>query len=92
MPFLLRDIYNLNALFKRQQLRGLSATDALILDLKARGIHYEIRPGEDDRTKHLFIACPESIRLALNNQDVVLIDNTYKTNKFDIPLLHIISK
>ena len=88
----MRDIYNLNALFKRQQFQGLLATDALILDLKERGIHYKIRPREDNRTEHLFIACLESIRLALDNQDVVLINNTYKTNKFDMPLLYIIGK
>ena len=60
--------------------------------MKAREIYYEIRPGEDDRTEHVFIACLESIKLAQTNQDVVLIDDTYKTNRFDMPLLYMIGK
>ena len=43
-------------------------------------------------TEYLFIALPESIKLAHQNQDVILVDNTYKTNKFDMPLLHMVGK
>jgi hypothetical protein len=85
------DIYNLNASFKREQRHGLSANDALIQHLKDKGIHYKINILEN-RTRHLFIAYPQSIQLAQANQDVILIDNTYKTNKFDMPLLHMIGK
>jgi hypothetical protein len=45
-----------------------------------------------NQTRHLVIAYPQSIQLAQTNQDVVLIDNIYKTNKFDMPLLYIIGK
>ena len=58
----------------------MATTDVLVADLRARGIEVEVRPGLDDRTEHLFIALPESIKLALQNQDVILVDNTYKTN------------
>lgn len=80
----------MNAQFKRQQLRGLSATDALIQDLKERGIHHAMQVDKDNRTRFLFIAYPESIKLARANQDVILVDCTYKTNKFELPLLHIV--
>jgi hypothetical protein len=86
------DIYNLNASFKREQRRGLSANDALIQHLKDHKIHFKINITADNRTQHLFIAYPQSIQLAQANQDVVLVDNTYKTNKFDMPLLHMIGK
>jgi hypothetical protein len=86
------DIYNLNASFKREQRRGLSANDALIQHLKDKGIHFKINITVQNQTRHLFITYPESIQLAQTNQDVVLVDNTYKTNKFDMPLLHMISK
>ena len=46
----------------------------------------------ENQTRHLFIAYPDSIQLTQTNQDVVLVDNTYKTNKFDMPLLHMIGK
>jgi len=90
-PFQNRTLYNMNALFNRQRNKGLATTDALIEDLKAQNIHYEVLP-DDPFTEHLFIALPESIELALQNQDVILVDNTYKTNKFDLPLLHMVGE
>jgi hypothetical protein len=85
------DIYNLNASFKREQRLGLSANDALLQHFKDKRIHYKINILEN-RIRHLFIAYPQSIQLAQTNQDVILVDNTYKTNKFDMPLLHMIGK
>jgi hypothetical protein len=82
----------LNASFKRQRNNGLATTDALVADLRARDIKVEVKLGLDDRIRHLFIALPESIKLALENQDVILVDNTYKTNKFEMPLLHVVGK
>lgn len=80
----------MNASFKREQLHGLTANDALIKYLTDRGTHFQVQVTGQNRTKYLFIAYPESIQLAYKNQDVVLIDSTYKTNKFDMPLLHMV--
>ena len=91
-PFQNKTVYNLNASFNRQRNKGLATTDALIEDLKARNIHHEVIPDKDRFTRHLFIALPESIRLAHQNQDIILVDNTYKTNKFEMPLLHMVGK
>jgi hypothetical protein len=87
-----KELYNLNASFNRQQNKGLATTDALIKDLEARHIPYVIHLDKDGFTEHLFIALPESLELARQNQDVVLVDNTYKTNKFEMPLLHMVGK
>jgi hypothetical protein len=84
------DIYNMNADFQRQKMHGLAATDALVKDLSDRGIHHAVKVDDDSRVSHLFIAYPESIKLALRNQDVVLADCTYNTNQFNVPLLHIV--
>jgi len=84
------DIYNLNASFKREQRHGLSTNDALLQHLKDKGIHFKINITAANQTRHLFIAYPQSIQLAQTNQDIILVDNTYKTNKFDMPLLHMI--
>ena len=65
-------------------------TDALIEYLKAKEIPYAIKPDEDNRTRYLFIAHPESLKLAHANPDVVIADCTYQTNKFNMPLLHMI--
>lgn len=91
-PFQPQDIYNLNAALKREQRHGLSANDALIQHLKNNQIHFKINITVQNRTQHLFIAYPQSIQLAQTNQDVVVVDSTYKTNKFDMPLLHMIGK
>ena len=90
IPFLPRDIYNAYAQFKRDQQHGLAVTDALIEHLKLKGIPYAIRPDENNRTNYLFIAHPESISLAHAYPDVVIADCTYQTNKFNMPLLHMI--
>jgi hypothetical protein len=79
-------------MFNRQRNKGLSTTNALIEYLKDRNIYYEVLPDDDRMTEHLFIALRESIKLALQNQDVILVDNTYKTNKFNMPLLHMVGE
>jgi hypothetical protein len=89
--FLPYDFYNLYASLRRDIRRGLSSTDALIEDLKERGIYQKIKP-TGNTTEYLWIALPQSIELGLKNQDVILIDSTYKTNKFGLPLLHLIGK
>jgi hypothetical protein len=87
--YLKDDVHNLYAAIKRQKLLGLPPTDALLADLKARDIHYEKKVNKDNRVDHLFIAYPKSIELARTNQDIILADCTYKTNKYELPLLHI---
>src|SRR5436305_3723727 len=96
-PFLSRDIKNLNTEFNRQQRRGLPTTHALVQNLKSRNVHCETKLYTDPKTGeeftgHIFIALPESIKLACNNMDIVLVDNTYKTNKFNLLLLHMVGK
>jgi hypothetical protein len=91
-PFLNRQLFNLNALFKRQWNKGLATTNALIVNLEAWGIIVKTRPGTNGFTEHIFVALPEAIELALQNQDVILVNNTYKTNKFDMLLLHMVGK
>ena len=90
IPFLPRDIYNLYAHFKRIQLHGLAMTDALIDYLKTKNIPHAIKPNDDNRTRYLFIAHPESLELAQAHPDIIIADCTYKTNKFNLPLLHLI--
>lgn len=91
-PFLRQDIWNLNARFKRTRNQGLSIDDALVEYLKNKGIYYSGNPDKENIVRHLFIALPESMKLAQDNQDIILVDNTYKTNKYDMPFLHVVGK
>ena len=86
-----QDIYNQTSVFRRDIRQGHSATEALIQHLETSGIMHRILKGPDsNRLKGLFIACPESIQYLQSHHDVLLIDNTYSTNRFDMPLMNII--
>ena len=91
MPVVPRDIYNYNALLRRDLRQGQSATEALIRHLETSGIKHNILKDPDsNRLKGLFIACPESIQYLQSHHDVILIDNTYSTNRFNMPLMNTI--
>lgn len=85
-----QDIRNIIKDNKRIDQRGHAPNSALIEDLKNRGTYYKVTLDEESRITALFIACDESLQLARTNQDIVLLDCTYKTNKFDMPLFHIV--
>jgi MULE transposase domain len=90
-PLLPRDLYNYNASFRRDIRQGQSPTKALIQHLQTSGIKHNIlKDPSNQRLKGLFIACPESITYLQSHHDVVLIDNTYSTNRFDMPLMDIV--
>jgi hypothetical protein len=84
------DIYNMRKDIKRVNQGGLDPNEALLHDLTARNIYHKTLLSNDNRIKALFIAYDKSLKLAKYNQDVILLDCTYKTNKFDMPLFHII--
>ena len=91
MPLLLQDIYNQNTQFRRDIRQGLSTTEALIQYLQDEGIKYNILKEEgSNRLKGLFFAFPESIQYLQTHYDILLIDNTYNTNRFNLLLIDII--
>lgn len=67
-------------------------------------LHFLIEYTDDDRQKffvrvqytstqhvrNLFFAHPVCFKTLKANPDVVLLDATYKTNKFNMPLLHVV--
>ena len=71
--------------------QGKSGTEALIQHLQESRIKHSIlKDPETRRLKGLFITCPESIEYLQSHHDVLLIDNTYKTNRFELPLMDVI--
>jgi hypothetical protein len=91
MPVIPQDIYNYHALLRRDLRQGQSATEALIRHLETSGImHHILKDLDSNRLKGLFITCPESVQYLQYHHDVILIDNTYSTNRFDMPLMDII--
>ena len=91
----LKDIYNERQANKKQLLSGLSSIQALLKALREyRGddleLKYYFTYEEDDRNhvKYLFFAYLESLKYFQKNPNILLLDCTYKTNKFKMPFLY----
>jgi len=89
-----RDIYNITAELSRAKREGKAPPEALISRLeaeKAEGkIFFEWRCDSNGHISMLFIADARSVEYLNRHPDVLLLDCTYKTNKFDMPLLDIL--
>ena len=93
----LKDIYNERQLNKKQLLGSLTPVQALLEALNEyRGNDFKLRyyfaHKEDDSNylKYLFFAHLESLKYLQKNPNILLLNCTYKTNKFKMPFLHIV--
>ena len=89
LSILPQDIYNQNAIIRQVICIGQSATKALFSHLIKKGIYHRVLT-INNRLTGLFISCPESIKHLQSNFDVILVDNTYSTNRFNMPLIDVI--
>jgi hypothetical protein len=86
-----KDIHNYINSLRRDQRQGHSSTEALLLHLESKNRYYQVLlDDETNRLIGIFIACPESIQHLQSHHDVLIIDNTYSTNRFNLPLMDII--
>lgn len=92
IPILPRDLYNQNARIRREPRQGQSSIKALLKHLEASELPHRLLVGPENRVQHLFISLPECIKHLQSNYDVVLIDNTYKANRFNLPLFDVIGE
>ena len=91
----LQDIYNERQINKRKLLSGLSPIQALLKALSEHGgddleskYYFVYKVDDRGHLKYLFFAYPESLKYFQKNPDVLLLDCTYKMNKFKMPFLH----
>ncbi|MGI4816711.1 MAG: hypothetical protein ACRYE7_01875 [Janthinobacterium lividum] len=84
-----RDIYNMKGRMRIEQLGGLTPIQWLERELEERNFFVKIDTDKDNRAMRIFFAHPESIKIWRNVCDVLLIDATYKTNRFHQPLVNI---
>jgi len=90
-PLLPRDLYNYNASFRRNIRQGQSLTEALIQRLQNTGAkHLILKDLATRRLQGIFIMCLESVSYLRQHFDVLIVDNTYRTNRFNLPLMDII--
>jgi hypothetical protein len=85
---ILQDVYNLKKEFCCANLEGRAATDALLARLKEQQIHHCVVINRTTSwLSRLFVAMPESLKHLAQNPNVLLMDATYKTNRFNMPLV-----
>ena len=85
----LNTIYNEINAHRIEKLAGQSSIEYLIGQLKSLDFIYTIDQNDENQIQSLFFTLPQSIHLLKQFHSVILMDCTYKTNKFNMPLLHI---
>lgn len=85
-----RNVYNKTAQIRRESLAGRPAIHALLEDFGNAGFLHNIEYDQEGHLTHLFFAHPKSIELTKSYPNVFVMDCTYKTNKYKMPLLCII--
>ncbi|XP_050368851.1 protein FAR1-RELATED SEQUENCE 5-like [Argentina anserina] len=74
----------------KESLASRIVIQALLEELGQAGFSYDIEYDQDGRLTHLMFAHPLSIALTKSYTNVFVMDCTYKTNKYKMPLLDIV--
>jgi hypothetical protein len=86
-----KEIYNLKAEIKGVALQGRTPVDAIIREMQRKGIPHRYRANQNEELQSFFWTTPMAIILAKYYGYVFFIDCTYKSNKYQMPLMHIVS-
>jgi hypothetical protein len=91
IPPIAMDITNLMQKIQALELNGNTSIDALLATMDEQGWIYEheVCP-ETGRLTRLFMASKACLEYAKKHPDILIMDSTYKTNRFEMPLLDII--
>ena len=84
-----QDLYNFRAKLKQRELQGLTRTEALVNMMMEKG-DWAVAMETDDNNhvNMLFFAHFQAIELAQAYPEALLIDCTYRTNCYNMPLIH----
>jgi len=85
------DIHSERKAIREKHLNGRSPIETLLDDLSTPEWVFTVKKDADNHVHNLFFAHQKQIELLLANPDVLLMDCTYQTNKYKLPLLHILS-
>ena len=84
------DVYNMRKTIRAKNLAGKTPIEALIDQLSSSNYISDHKTDNIGHVTHLFFAPPRSIQLFQQFSDIILLDCTYKTNRFKLPLLVIV--
>ncbi|KAF7140583.1 hypothetical protein RHSIM_Rhsim06G0117200 [Rhododendron simsii] len=85
-----RTVYNAKAAIKKKVLVGRTMIEALFDELGQGVFTFDIKRDGNGHLTHLFFAHPSSIALTKSYSYVFVMDCTYKTNKYKMPLIDIV--
>ncbi|MBW0591675.1 hypothetical protein O181_131390 [Austropuccinia psidii MF-1] len=89
-PVILQDIYNQVNKINKDKLQGRRLIDTLIDTLKQENFVWSSARDSEGHITSLFVTHPLAIKLLHGFPHVILIDCTYKTNKYKIPPFNIV--
>jgi hypothetical protein len=75
---------------RREHLNGRSPIETLLDDLSSPEWIFDVKRDSDNHVQCLFFAHKKQVEMQCANPDVLMMDCTYRTNKYRIPLLHIL--
>ncbi|KAI9922826.1 hypothetical protein PsorP6_001310 [Peronosclerospora sorghi] len=87
----LRDVYNEVARIRKESLGSLSPIEALIIELKDDTWASHYTTDDEGHVNFLSFAPHEAIDLAQSFPDVLFIDATYRTNRYNMPFIHFLA-
>jgi len=91
---IIRDVYNKRAEIRRRELNGRTPIQTLLQSLIITGefsTHYQIKFGDQNSPlTHLFITHRPHKLLFTLNSEIIIIDLTYKTNRFKMPIFNFV--
>jgi hypothetical protein len=85
-----KDVANVIDRYRTESLAGRSPIEALHDSLTSEDFIFEVKTAETGNVRGLFLVHPESVQLARRFSDVFIMDYTYKTNRYGMPLLNIV--
>ncbi|KAG6989724.1 PKS-NRPS hybrid synthetase [Fusarium oxysporum f. sp. conglutinans] len=85
-----QDVYNCLAATRRKLCEGQTTIHALANQLDEEGFWSRMQFGSDGRVTAVLFAHPDSLTYLQAYPDILLLDCTYKTNKYGMPLLDMI--
>ncbi|KAK9749122.1 hypothetical protein RND81_02G103800 [Saponaria officinalis] len=85
-----RIVYNAKIKIRNEKLDGKSMIQALFEEFGRAKFLYNYKCDENGHLTHLFLAHPKSVMLSKIYRKVYVLDCTYKTNMYKMPLLDVI--
>ncbi|XP_026417012.1 uncharacterized protein LOC113312477 [Papaver somniferum] len=86
----LQRIYNARSNLRRKDLQGRLVMQQLLWLAQKKNYACQKKLDEFGHVTHLFIAHTECVKLALCFPQVLILDCTYKTNKYEMPLMNVV--